>query len=319
MIKQVIVDTTGGKVVGPVIPVEVMTASQAAGMPVEGKLLRVVQVTDADIAAGRAKVVGGRPIPVVVGTAGLDSVGGPIQQVYVVSGSLDPSMIYTNKVLALNPIAYWPMAESSGTVMLDASGNGRNGTYTAVTLAQTGIGDGRTSASFDGSTSLGNAFTAGLQGAFNPAEGTSAIWCKVSAAGVWTDGVQRFASLFGVNLSSNYAGIYKRTVSNSFENDYFAGGVAKAVAFTQSPTAWFHIAMTWSVAADQVKFYTNGVQQGATLTGLGTWSGALASTRCVIGAGSTAPATVWSGTLAHAVVFASALSPTNIAALASLT
>lgn len=86
MIKAVIVDTSGGKTVGPAIPIEVMAS--ALGRPVVGKPMRVVEVTAADIAAGRAKVTGGRPISVVMGTVGPDAVDGPIQQVYVVSGVL---------------------------------------------------------------------------------------------------------------------------------------------------------------------------------------------------------------------------------------
>lgn len=88
MIKTVVVDNGGGRTVGPAIPIEVMTAAQAAGQPVVGRPMRVVQVTDAQIAAGQIKMVGGRPIPVVVGSQGVDADGGPIQPVYVVSGSL---------------------------------------------------------------------------------------------------------------------------------------------------------------------------------------------------------------------------------------
>ena len=76
---------------------------------------------------------------------------------------------YTGKIQALGPIAYWPLSEASGTTIVDASGNARNGAYTAVTLGQAGIGDGRTSASFDGSTSFGDLYSASLAGAFNGA------------------------------------------------------------------------------------------------------------------------------------------------------
>lgn len=50
--------------------------------------MRVVAVSDADIASGKAKAAAGRPIPVIMGSQGLDVVDGPIQQVYVVSGTL---------------------------------------------------------------------------------------------------------------------------------------------------------------------------------------------------------------------------------------
>lgn len=91
MIKQVVVDTSGGKVVGPAIPIEVLTAAQAAGRPIEAKQLRVVAFTDADVAAGRIKCVGGRPIPVVLGDGSPNNtLDGPAIPVVVVSGSLTP-------------------------------------------------------------------------------------------------------------------------------------------------------------------------------------------------------------------------------------
>ena len=51
-------------------------------------------------------------------------------------------LLYSEKVLALSPIAYWPLWEAAGAVAEDISGNGFDGAYTGVTLGQTGIGDG---------------------------------------------------------------------------------------------------------------------------------------------------------------------------------
>lgn len=82
-------DNSGGKTVGPAIPIEIMPST--LGMPVDGKVMRVVQATDADVAAGYVKVTGGRPIPVIVATATSDVVAGPIQYVYVVSGGFGPA------------------------------------------------------------------------------------------------------------------------------------------------------------------------------------------------------------------------------------
>lgn len=42
-------------------------------------------------------------------------------------------------ILALSPVGYWPLTETTGTTANDLSGNGRNGTYTgAYTLAGAG-------------------------------------------------------------------------------------------------------------------------------------------------------------------------------------
>jgi len=51
--------------------------------------------------------------------------------------SADPG--YRANVLADRPVAFWPMDETSGTVMRDASGNGHDGAYTgSVAFAQAG-------------------------------------------------------------------------------------------------------------------------------------------------------------------------------------
>src|SRR2546427_13175021 len=46
---------------------------------------------------------------------------------------------YRASVLADHPVAYWRLDEETGTVMVDASGNGNDGAYAgAVTLGQPG-------------------------------------------------------------------------------------------------------------------------------------------------------------------------------------
>src|SRR5438128_7531980 len=46
---------------------------------------------------------------------------------------------YRASVLADHPVAYWRLDEETGTVLVDASGNGNDGTYAgAVTLGQPG-------------------------------------------------------------------------------------------------------------------------------------------------------------------------------------
>lgn len=223
---------------------------------------------------------------------------------------------YTQKVKASSPIVYFPQAEASGTTIVDESGNGRNGTYTAATLAQPGIGDGRTAASFNGSTSWGNLFTAGLQGAFSGPEGTAIVWFKASGAGIWTDGtIRRFLTL---QVDGSNRVLLQRTGGNNqIQGSYVAGGTTKSVTVTTAgELTWLQLAMTWSKSADQVKVYFNGAQSGATQTGLGTWAGSLLSTTTLLGAATQTPTSVWSGLLAHAAIWATPLSAAQIASLA---
>jgi len=226
------------------------------------------------------------------------------------------SLQYTLKVRNLAPIAYWPLAEASGSVATDESGNGRSGTYSNVTLGAVGIGDGRTAATFvPASNSLCNVYGASFAGAWNGAEGTFAAWAIVSGSGVWADATDRKIGIF-LSTGSNFVQFRKTGTNNTLQGFYNANGVNKSVSFTTSTTAWFHIAIIWSASADQVKVYFNGAQQGTTQTGLGVYAGALSSTQTLLGCGSTTPANIWSGNLAHAAVWASALSAAQIATLA---
>lgn len=273
------------------------------------------------VTTGEVPQMGGPPLAVRLAPAGTPAIG-PALPVYVVPGGgslsgVDPTLIYTNKVKALNPIAYWPMAESSGSVALDESGNGRNGAYTAVTLGQAGIGDGRTSASFNGTTSFNNIYSASLAGAFNKDEGTIAVWAQVSGAGVWTDAANRDLFVLQADGTNNLF-LRKSSTSNTIRGSWQGGGTSATVQTGSfSPVGWFHIAMAWSKAANEMKFYLNGAQSGATQTMTGTWTGALAAGACDVGSGGGA-VRVFSGTMAHAAVWVSPLSAAQIASLATV-
>lgn len=149
---------------------------------------------------------------------------------------------------------------------------------------------------------------------FNGEEGTALIWGRVSGSGVWTDATARRLLTLGVD-ASNYVAIYKHT-DNDVYCAYNAAGTLESQALSiGTPTDWFQVAVTWSKAADQFKAYLNGAQVGATGSGLGIWSGAIASTLAVVGASSTTPADVWSGLLANVCLWNRALNATQIAAL----
>ena len=49
---------------------------------------------------------------------------------------------YYQRLIGTVPIAYWRLADLTGSVAADSSGNGYDGAITGATLAQTGIGDG---------------------------------------------------------------------------------------------------------------------------------------------------------------------------------
>jgi len=228
------------------------------------------------------------------------------------------TLTYTQKVIALSPIAYWPMAEPSGTTITDESGNGRNGTYTNVTLGATGIGDGRTAATFNGSTSKANVYSASFAGAWNGDEFTLSMWVIVRAASVWSDAAFRNMMRFNVDANNTFF-IQKRSAANTLQ--FNRVGAANNVNIQQGgfgSTAWMHVAVTCSKAATELKAYVNAVQIGATGSPTGAWTGALSATETVIGCFNTTPAQVWDGSIAHVAIFNSALNSTQIASLATV-
>src|SRR5947209_543413 len=61
-------------------------------------------------------------------------------------------MSYLSTILADSPFVYWRLGEATGSTAADASGNGRDGSYTgSLTLARPGAtADGDTAALFAG-------------------------------------------------------------------------------------------------------------------------------------------------------------------------
>jgi len=219
---------------------------------------------------------------------------------------------YASRMLDTGPIAYWPLWEPAGAVAVNLVAPTMNGTHTAVTLAQPGIGDGATSASYDGATSYTNVHSAALASAFDGDEGSALIWVRVSAVGVWTDGAIRY--IFDLRSDdNNVVLIYKSNVNNTIVASYVAGGTAETwVGAGLTTTDWFSLGVTWSASADEVKFYLDGANV-QTDTVLGVYAGALATV--LIGSRPVAPNLVTDGYIAHFAVWNRALAPTEVAAL----
>jgi hypothetical protein len=211
---------------------------------------------------------------------------------------------YYQKVLALDPIAYWLLDEKSGTVAYDlvAENGAQNGTHTGVTLGQPGIGDGRTSPLYDGANDFTNIHSATLASAFSGDEGSISIWAKVSAAGVWTDAANRSSVRLSTD-TGDYIMLYKRTVNNSYRLERFDGAIDQITVATSS-TDWMHFIFTWSIAADEVRAYYNGALSGAPVAGLAAFTGTLQANLTNIGcANSGVPNLIWSGWLDECALF----------------
>jgi len=221
---------------------------------------------------------------------------------------------YTDRVLALNPIAYWPLNEVAGTSgagsVLDVSGNARHATPTSVTFGVAGIGDGETAAEFDGVSSLINIYTASLAAAFNSQELSICAWVLLGEA--WSVGAARHIAMLSTAGFGSYLEFYKSN-ANTLRFIY-AGSARNTVA---SFTAWTHVCVSISKSGDYARLFFDGVQQGTDLVSLGTWTNNLSSSLTVLGALQASGGQNWIGAMAHAAIFSYPLSQQQVQYIAS--
>lgn len=244
-----------------------------------------------------------------------------LESLYQDGGGRDPS--YTSKVLSTDwghLLFYYPMGEPSGTVAYDLSQFGNNGSYKGVgepLLAQSpGVEPNGLIPLFDGTNDYLNVYSSNLASIFNGNEGTACFWLKVSAVGVWTDATFRSSYVLQID-ASNLINLRKSTTNGQFDLIRVGSGTTKTHSIaTGSPTGWIHLALTWSKSADAEKAYLNGSQSGATQTGLANMVGTLTSTTCAVGAANTTGGAPTSGYVAHAALWNTVLSASQIAALA---
>jgi len=227
---------------------------------------------------------------------------------------------YIDKVLGYDPIAYWPLNETSGAARCLVN-PAQNGTYTGVTLGQTQTDSNGISfvcPLFDNATSFVNIYSAALNSAFNGAECTIMAWCKAYNAAYWS--VAAYDRVMQLRVDADNELIIAKDGGNAnYMYGYREGSTTSHFRnFSVGATLnWMHMAVTVSETADEVKVYWDASQQGATFNGLGNWAGNLSNTTTLIGAQAT-PLNVWYGWIAHSVVFTGVLTQPQIADLATL-
>jgi hypothetical protein len=225
-------------------------------------------------------------------------------------GVFDRYWSFVRMIRPTSLLAYWPMWDFDHYYTYDLSLNRFDASATTIQVGTTGLGDGHQSCTFDGGTDYCNIYSAGLAAAFNGAEGTLAIWAKVSGAGIWTDGVQH--EIVNLRADENNRVYLYKLANNQLHWRYSAGGTTKSVSLLVTPTDWFHMAITWSKTRDRVRAFYQGAQTGTSQTGLGTWVGSLNSSTSVIGAYNLDPLAPWSGYLCHAAIWSAELTPGEI-------
>lgn len=237
-------------------------------------------------------------------------------QMTVTLENYTPGSAYAARVLALTPIAYYQLAEASGTTATDSSGNAYHGAYTNAVPGGTGMGDSNTGATFDGTGDSIDIHA--MAGAFNGNAGSLVVWGKTSA---WGDSALRaLVSISTGGAGTNQVWIMKSAALNTltFQRSDSNDDVVITSSALAGSTAYFCAGLTWSVAANAMKAYINGVQVGATATGLVSAVGTPTATTTTIGASNTSGADSWSGSLAHVAIFDRALSGAEVLSLGVL-
>jgi hypothetical protein len=218
---------------------------------------------------------------------------------------------YSAAVLADSPVGYWRLGEGSGITAADASGNGRNGTYTnGVTLGSAGAlaGDTDTAATFDGSDDY---VALPLDAAFN-ITGDLTIEAWILPASISASAAT--GHIFGGYQNGGSFPGYALAIGNTvpFQALSFWDGTAWRAATTLlTANTWYHVAV--SVSGTTATFYVNGALDSApACAARGSWSGGRA-----IGArsdGSGGATTNWPGRLDEVAIYNTALSAARILA-----
>lgn len=246
-------------------------------------------------------------------TPGLDVFCGTPAPTWTPAPSSTPTPTYSDIVLSLNPIAYWKLDDTSGSVATDYSGNGFHGMYSGATLAGDTFLNGDPAATFDGVNDLVNVYSSGLASDFNPHEFTLVFPFRVSAS-IWTDGIHRVLGQFYAN-STTYTQMHRPNPSNRIDAVFRSGAIKTASASGLTSTNWMIAAMTVSESDDYLKLYINGSQTGS-VNSLPAWPGDTISAANI--ARSTTGGNYWSGSIAHVAVFDYALSPAQITSISTM-
>lgn len=232
---------------------------------------------------------------------------------------------YIQKNLGYSPIAYWPLLESSGTIAECLVNPAQNGTYerdVAIMGTGAGIGDGGTAPIFNGINGVGgdaiNVHSAALNAALNGALITLVGWGIVKDIGSWTGVFRRIIELAVDGNNKTFLMMWSGTGDMLLGRN--GGGILdQAVGQTNYMLNWFCAAVTVSEAADEVKGYLDGVQQGGIETGLGAYVGNLSATNTNISSDDiTGPFSTWEGRLAHIMAFDKVLTQPQLADIATV-
>lgn len=163
------------------------------------------------------------------------------------------------KILPLNPVAYWSMDQTSGVGVIDSSGNNHEARAIGLTWVYDATLDKYVSF-FDGindyidlllnSSGVAN----GIPTAWDEDKGTLIFWTKIFNVSQWTDGVIGYFAGYLASGSDNANINYqKRNVNNQFQ--YLATNLAGSHSIAYNTSDWFMTAVSWSSNNNRLRYY----------------------------------------------------------------
>lgn len=198
----------------------------------------------------------------------------------------------------------WVLSDmTSGTTIPAKVSAARNGTATGWDLQNVaGPVPGTLTIYSDGANDKGDVYSASLAAIHNGAEISIFWWMYINVA--WTEAVSRVCFILQADGNNRVVGFRPSSPATGVMNlETRGGGVLKTHAQSMAGEAagWHSYGISRSESADTAKFYYDG-NLVSTQNTIGTWSGALNSSSCLIGAVSTTPTLVWKGWLDYPCV-----------------
>lgn len=255
------------------------------------------------------------PVPAVGAPVHAMFLGGdPAHPVYSMQ-TQTPTLFasYDAQVAEDSPAAWWRLDEGTGaTVVLDDTGNGFNGTATAVTFQQPQAVDSVPSAGFNGTSSrVVTTYTAPAFTAFS-----AEVWVNLN--GVTPSGTTD--QILGGGNTGNSGAADQFDSFNIFLNDTTLapmvniGNGTASKSFSLGPalpaTGWTHLAVTWD--GTTVTCYRNGATASTT-----PFAGPMAAGTNPVAIGASlgaSPGNWYSGLISEAAIYATALTSARVLA-----
>lgn len=211
---------------------------------------------------------------------------------------------YDSRLEALSPIRYWSGSDESGAA-LEETIAGSDAAHSNLTLAGASFPNDDSAPVYDGQAAGGSTVNLGVEelASFDQNERAWIVWFKATSAAWWDNGTAHYIGDFSSGRSGlSDIAIYKNTAG---ELAISANGASQGEYTTDTvkDAKWHAVAVSYSVADDEVVYYLDGapVATGTATDWTGT-SGYPGFNSGQLGS-NFAEALSWSGALAKLALF----------------